>query len=133
VTPGVAVAIHQGVDLDMTQIEKLAEMVRFVVDPAHLPKGPTKDPVGGHFVVNLYRESTVKVQIWSGNYVRGAPVYQTQSRNVATGSNPVPWDLRTVKGMASPGRYIAILTCTPNEKGRAATLLASSFGVVQAA
>jgi hypothetical protein len=130
-TPGVAMAIYQGTDLDKTQIEKLAEKVRFVADPAHLPTGPAQGPVGGHFEVVLYRDSTVKVQIWSGNYARGSPVYQMQSHNVAVGPNPVPWDLKTTHGgWASPGRYIAVLTCTPNEKGRAATFLCSSFGVV---
>jgi hypothetical protein len=131
VTPGVAIAVHQGTDLDKTQIEKLAEEVRFVADPAHLPNGPAQGPIGGHFQVMLYRDSSVKVQIWSGNYARGMPLYQKQSHNVAAGSNPVPWDLHTTGGFwASPGRYIALLTCTPNEKGRAATYLGSSFGVV---
>ena len=131
VIPGVAMAIYQGTDLDEKQIEMLAEKVRFVVDPAHLPTGAVQGPVGGHFEVVLYRDSTVKVQIWSGNYARSSPVYQMQSHNVAAGPNPVPWDLKTTGGvLASPGRYIAVLTCTPNEKGRAATFLCSSFGVV---
>ena len=85
VIPGVAMAIYQGTDLDEKQIEMLAEKVRFVVNPAHLPTGAVQGPVGGHFEVVLYRDSTVKVQIWSGNYARSSPVYQMQSHNVAAG------------------------------------------------
>lgn len=129
VTPSMAVAIHQGTDVDKTQIEMLAERARFVADPAQRPKG-------GGFEVILYRVSTVKVQIWSGTAARGTPVYERQSPNVVPRPDPnpaipVPWDLRTTRGnLALPGRYVALLTCTPNEPGRAATFFCSSFGVV---
>jgi hypothetical protein len=122
-TPSMALAIHQGTDLDKTQMELLAEKARFVADPA-------RSPEGGHFEVNLYLDSTVTVQIWSGTIARGATVFQGQFHNVQAGGNRVPWDLKTRGGrLVAPGRYVAMLTCTPNQAGRAPTFLGSSFGV----
>jgi hypothetical protein len=122
-TPSMALAIHQGSDLDKTQMELLAEQARFVADPAQRPDG-------GHFEVRLFLDSTVKVQIWKGSTAGGAPLYQAQFHNVQAGSNRVPWDLKIKGGgMAAPGRYVALLTCTPNQSGRSPTFLGSSFGV----
>jgi hypothetical protein len=122
-TPSMALAIHQGSDLDKTQMELLAEQARFVADPAQRPDG-------GHFEVRLFLDSTVKVQIWKGSTAGGTPLYQAQFHNVQAGSNRVPWDLKIKGGgMAAPGRYIALLTCTPNQAGRSPTFLGSSFGV----
>jgi hypothetical protein len=121
--PSMSVAVHQGTDVDKTQIEMLAEQARFVTDPA-------QRPTGGHFAITLYFDSTVTLQIWSGNSARGTPVFQAQSHNVQAGGNRVPWDLHTKSGYAAPGRYVALLTCSPNQEGRAATFLGSSFGVI---
>ncbi len=122
-TPSMAFSIHQGSDLDKTQMELLAEQARFVADPAQRPNG-------GHFEVHLFLDSTVKVQIWKGNTASGVPLYQNQLHNVQAGSNRVPWDLKIKGGgMAAPGRYVALLTCTPNQAGRTPTFLGSSFGV----
>ena len=71
-TPSMALAIHQGSDLDKTQMEMLAEKARFVSDPAQRPDG-------GHFEVRLFLDSTVKVQIWSGSCGRGSFVSGTVS------------------------------------------------------
>jgi hypothetical protein len=121
-TPSMALAIHQGTDLDKTQMELLAEKARFVSDPAPRPEG-------GHFEVHLYLDSTVKVQIWSGTVAKGMPVVQAEFHNIQAGSNRVPWNLKVKDGLAPPGRYVALLTCTPNEAGRTPTFLGSSFGV----
>ena len=77
-----AFSIHQGSDLDKTQMELLAEQARFVADPAQRPDG-------GHFEVRLFLDSTVKVQIWKGSTAGGAPLYQAQFHNVQAGSNRV--------------------------------------------
>jgi len=122
-TPSMALAMHQGSDLNQTQIELLAEKARFVTDPAQRPDG-------GHFEVHLFFDSTVKVQIWKGSTASGTPLYQNQLHNVQAGSNRVPWDLKIRGGgMAAPGRYVALLTCTPNQAGRMPTIMGSSFGV----
>jgi hypothetical protein len=122
-TPSMAVALHQGTDLTKTQMEQLAEKARFVRDPAQYPEG-------GHFELNLYLDSTVTVQIWTGTLATGRPVLENQFHNVQAGSNRVPWDLKLKGGKVAPsGRYIALLTCTPNQTGRAPTFLGSSFGV----
>jgi hypothetical protein len=122
-TPSMALALHQGSDLDKTQMELLAEKARFIADPAQPPNG-------GHFQVHLYSASTVKVQIWKGSTASGVPVYQDQLHNVQAGDNRVPWDLKTKGGgFATSGRYIALLTCTPNQADRTPTFLGSSFGV----
>jgi hypothetical protein len=121
-TPSMALAIHQGSDLDKTQMEMLAEKALFVSDPAPRPEG-------GHFEVHLFLDSTVKIQVWSGTVARGTPVFQAQFHNVQAGNNRVPWDLKIKGGVAMPGRYVAMLTCTPNQAGRAPTFLGSSFGV----
>jgi hypothetical protein len=122
-TPSMAVAIHQGSDLDKSQIEMLAEKARFVTDPAQYPEG-------GHFEVNLYLDSTVKVQIWTGTIAKGTPVLENQFHNVQAGRNRVPWDLKIRGGKVAPsGRYVAVLTCTPNQSGKLPTFLGSSFGV----
>jgi hypothetical protein len=123
-TPSMAIAIHQGDELNKTQIESLAEKARFVADPAQRPNG-------GHFEVHLYYDSTVKVRIWRGTVASGPPVYQNQLQNVQAGDNRVPWDLQMKGGsQAAPGRYVAILDCKPNQADRVGTLLCSSFGVV---
>jgi hypothetical protein len=122
-TPSMAFSIHQGSDLDKTQMEMLAEQARFVADPAQRPDG-------GHFEVHLFHDSTVKVQIWKGTTASGVPLCQDQLHNVQAGRNRVPWDLKIKGGgMAAPGRYVALLTCTPNQAGRTPTFLGSSFGV----
>ena len=122
-TPSMAVAIHQGMDLDTLQMEKLAEKARFVTDPAVYPEG-------GHFEVNLYLDSSVKVQIWGGAIAKGTPILEQEYHNVQAGLNRVPWGL-TIKGgkVVPPGRYVALLTCTPNQSGKTRTFLGSSFGV----
>lgn len=123
-TPSMAVALHQGTDLDKSQIELLAEKARFVTDPAVYPEG-------GHFEVKLYLDSTVKVQIWSGVTAKGTPVLESEYHNVQAGLNRVPWGLKIQGGnkVAPPGRYVALLTCTPNQTGKMPTFLGSSFGV----
>jgi hypothetical protein len=104
-------------------MESLAEQARFVAEPAQRPEG-------GHFEVRLFLDSTVKVQVWKGSTAGGSPLYQAQFHNVQAGSNRVPWDLKIKGGgVAAPGRYIALLTCTPNQAGRTPTFLGSSFGV----
>jgi hypothetical protein len=106
-------------------MEMLAEKAGFVSDPAMYPNG-------GHFEVNLYLDSTVAVQIWSGTAAKGIPVLENEFHNVQAGRNRVPWDLKIRGGkIALPGRYVALLTCTPNETDKMPTFLGSSFGVVE--
>ena len=111
--PSMAVAVHQGGDVDKTQIEMLAEQARFVTDPA-------QRPTGGHFAITLYFDSTVTLQIWSGNVARGTPVFQAQSHNVQAGGNRVPWDLHTKSGYAAPGSMLrADVLAEPGKGGPA--------------
>ena len=84
-----AVAIHQGTDLDKTQMELLAEKARFVSDPAQSSRKADT------LRCNLYLDSTVKVQIWSGTVAKGTPVLEN-----GVSQHPTRWQQPGSLGMS---------------------------------
>lgn len=121
--PSMALALHQDPGVDLKRLERMADKVRFLRDPA--PR-----PAGGRFEVDVLAESAVLVRIWQGEARGVSPLYEKRFDDVGPGLNPVPWDLRTSRGsIAPPGRYLANVICTPKDKQRKPTNMFSSFAV----
>jgi hypothetical protein len=123
--PSVAIVLQQGTETDSHRLEKLAQRVPFIKDPA------PRSEEGHHFTVDLKLESGLRLRIWRGENNSGPTVHDRRFSNLQPGENPIPWNLRNKNGRAvESGRYVATLLCTPTNSQRSPTYFFATFGVI---
>jgi hypothetical protein len=121
-SPSVAVAFGQ--NMNVKELEMFTRKVPFKADPA-------KRPTPGAFTINLTLESMVETRIWRGTRTNGAPLVSKTDNHHYPPEDRIPWDLKSSGKLVTPGKYIALLTCTPilRQPANVKTVVYSCFTV----